>query len=208
MEHAKNFVIYLLLLVSITMLLKFFGVLDITFTFIFAFGFILVGLATVFIVFGKHDTSALIIGTTVFLIGILIYLNEQFFLMDWQQLLLPAGLVIIGINLLMLFFDDPKNYKALIISLVFFFVPIVLLSNKGTLNLDGYIKSLWNVLEKYWLIILLAVVSLIFVLSQHKKENAKPAEPEPLPPVQEIPKINPDAGTTLKNETESPNSTE
>ncbi|MBE2280660.1 MAG: hypothetical protein IAE91_09725 [Ignavibacteriaceae bacterium] len=179
---------------------------DITFTFIFAFGFILVGLATVYIVFGKHDTSALIIGTTVFLIGILIYLNEQFFLMDWQQLLLPAGLVIIGINLLMLFFDDPKNYKALFISLVFFFVPIVLLSNKGTLNLDGYIKSLWNVLEKYWLIILLAVVSLIFVLSQHKKENGKPAEPEP--PAQKNPENTPDTGTVPENETDTPKTTE
>ncbi|NUM72098.1 MAG: hypothetical protein HUU43_14730 [Ignavibacteriaceae bacterium] len=179
MNYLKEFAIYVGLMFAITMILKFFGVLNITFTFIFSFLFIVIGLATVYFRFGKKDKPAIVIGTIIFLLGVLNNLNEHFFLMSMSQLYLPASLYIIGIVVLMLYIDEPKKVSYLFLSLFFISVPFFILSNRGGIRFDSIMAAALMVFSKYWLILLLAVISILFLVFQNsvkqeeKKENGE-----------------------------------
>ncbi len=167
MNYLKEFAIYAGLMFGITMILKFFGILNITFTFIFSFLFIVIGLATVYFRFGKKDKPAIVIGTIIFLLGVLNNLNEHFFLMSISQLYLPASLYIIGIVVLMLFIEEPKKISYLFLSLFFISVPFFILSNRGGIRFDSIMDATLMVFSKYWLIFLLAVISIFFLVFQN-----------------------------------------
>jgi len=146
-------------------------VLDINWPFIFSFLFILSGLATVVVVFGKHDVPALLIGTTLFLVGILIYLNHNFMSIPWAQLLLPTAMFMIGVNLIILFLDNPKVPGFLIVSVVFIGFPFFFLSQEDSMTLSSMFTAIGDMVTKYWLIIFLAVISVVFILLQGKNSG-------------------------------------
>jgi hypothetical protein len=168
MDNIKQFLAYVLLIGSVMWGLKAFEVLDITFPFIFSFLFILIGLATVVVVFGKHDVPAIIIGTTMFLVGILIYLNQNFDSVPWATLLLPTAMFMIGINLIVLFLDNPKVPAFLLVSGVFVGFPFFFLSIEGSMTMISMLEAIVAMAEKYWLIIFLALISVILLLLQNK----------------------------------------
>ncbi len=166
MNNIKQFTAFVLLIGSVMWGLKAFSVIDITFPFIFSFLFILTGLATVVVVFGKHDIPALIIGTTMFLIGILIYLNQNFYSIPWADLLLPTAMFMIGVNLIVLFLDNPKVPQFLLVSAVFIGFPFFFLSNEGSMTVTSMLEAIVEMAAKYWLIIFLAAISVTFILMQ------------------------------------------
>lgn len=171
MNHIKQFIAFVLVITSVMWGLKAFEVLDITWPFIFSFLFILTGLATVVVVFGKHDVPALIIGTTLFLIGILIYLNQNFMSIPWASLLLPTAMFMIGVNLVILFLDNPKAPGFLIVSVVLIGFPFFFLSQENSMTPDSMLEAILEMVAKYWMIIFLAVISVIFILLQGKSNK-------------------------------------
>ncbi|MBN8544544.1 MAG: hypothetical protein J0L60_00295 [Ignavibacteria bacterium] len=166
MNNIKQFIAFVLLIGSVMWGLKAFNVLDITFPFIFSFLFILIGLATVVVVFGKHDIPALLIGTTMFLIGILIYLNQNFYSIPWADLLLPTAMFMIGVNLIVLFLDNPKAPQFLLVSAVFIGFPFFFLSKENSMTVTSMLEAILEMASKYWLIIFLAAISVFFILLQ------------------------------------------
>ena len=166
MNNIKQFIAFVLLIGSVMWGLKAFNVLDITFPFIFSFLFILIGLATVVVVFGKHDIPALLIGTTMFLIGILIYLNQNFYSIPWADLLLPTAMFMIGVNLIVLFLDNPKAPQFLLVSAVFIGFPFFFLSKENSMTVTSMLEAILEMASKYWLIIFLSAISVFFILLQ------------------------------------------
>ncbi len=173
MSHIKQFLAYVLIIAAVMWGLKAFEVLDITWPFIFSFLFILTGLATVVVVFGKHDVPALLIGTTMFLVGILIYLNQNFMSIPWASLLLPTAMFMIGVNLVILYLDNPKAPGFIIVSVVFIGFPFFFLSQENSMTPDSMLDAILEMISKYWLIIFLATISVIFILMQgnNKKDE-------------------------------------
>ncbi len=173
MSHIKQFLAYVLIIAAVMWGLKAFEVLDITWPFIFSFLFILTGLATVVVVFGKHDVPALLIGTTMFLVGILIYLNQNFMSIPWASLLLPTAMFMIGVNLVILFLDNPKAPGFIIVSAVFIGFPFFFLSRENSMTTASMLEAIIEMVIKYWLIIFLATISVIFILLQgnNKKDE-------------------------------------
>jgi hypothetical protein len=168
MNNIKQFLAFVLIIGSVMWGLKSFEVLNITFPFIFSFLFILIGLATVVVVFGKHDIPALIIGTTLFLLGILLYLNQNFSSIPFASLLLPTAMFMIGINLIILFLDNPKLPAFLLVSSVFIGFPFFFLSRAGSMTFTSLLEAVLEMVLNYWLILFLALISLIFILIQGK----------------------------------------
>lgn len=173
MSHIKQFLAYVLIIAAVMWGLKAFEVLNITWPFIFSFLFILTGLATVVVVFGKHDVPALLIGTTMFLVGILIYLNQNFMSIPWASLLLPTAMFMIGVNLVILYLDNPKAPGFIIVSVVFIGFPFFFLSQENSMTPDSMLDAILEMISKYWLIIFLATISVIFILMQgnNKKDE-------------------------------------
>ncbi len=173
MNHIKQFLAFIFIIVAVMWSLKTFAVLDITWPFIFSFLFILTGLATVVVVFGKHDVPALLIGTTMFLVGILIYLNQNFMSIPWASLLLPTAMFMIGVNLIILYLDNPKAPGFIIVSAVFIGFPFFFLSNENSMTPDSMLEAILEMVAKYWLIFFLASISVVFILLQgnNKKDE-------------------------------------
>jgi len=159
----QSILTYLLLFLTLSLVLKFFGVLFISGSEILSYGLIFFGISSVYISFGNRQKYSLFLGSVIFLAGLLIFIVERFLIFWDSSILLSASTFITGISFLMLFLDELKNKIYLFISAFFILVGFLFTILLGHISLLLFFNSIFDVIINYWLIVLIVLGILILI---------------------------------------------
>lgn len=169
MRKYQSIFTYLLLFLSLSLLLKFFGLISISSGEIFSYALIFYGISDVYLSLGRNRKYSLFFGTIFFLTGILIYVLNNFLVFWRPTLLFPTLLFIPGIAYLMLYLDNSSNKKFIVIGTILVSVGFIATIINGQFNFSSFYISLLKIATFYWQIVLLIVIILILISFDEKK---------------------------------------
>ncbi len=168
--NNQPILLYLLIFLALATALKLLGVIDVQSTELLGYAMIFYGINLVYISFGKKERGILFIGTSLFLIGILIFLTNHFEFLNEREIIFPSILFIAGINFLMLFFDDTSKKNFFLISATLIFAAITVTALLGNITLPLFLNSIIKITIKYWPIALITI-GLMIILHRENKKN-------------------------------------
>lgn len=168
MKTNQPILIYLLAFLTLSILLKFFNVIDFDTSEILGYALIFYGISQVYIYFGSQRKVKLFLGTFIFLLGLFLFLINNFEFSKISQLLIPAGFFIISICFFMVSISGFFDKSLLILSIIFFISGLVYTLYFGTLKFITFLNSILTISLKYWSIILI-VFGIIFLINRSKK---------------------------------------
>lgn len=169
MRKYQSLFTYLLLFLSLSLLLKFFGFISFSSGEIIGYALIFYGISDVYLSLGSNRKISLFFGTIFFLIGILLYVLNNFLIFWGLSLLLPSIFLIPGFAYMMLCIDNPANKKFLIAGIILILTGFILTIINGQFNLSTFYNSILQVSSIYWQVVLVAAIILILISFEEKK---------------------------------------
>jgi len=170
LTNTQPILVYLLFFLALSLVLKLFGIIDVTGSELLGYAFIFYGITMVYTSFGRNQQIVLFFGSSLFLTGLLLFLINNFEFTDDYYIIFPAVLLIIGINFLMLYLDNPdkKNFLAIALTAIVSAVAVTIIL--GSITFGNFITSLGNIASKYWPVIIIAVGLLILLSREFKRK--------------------------------------
>ncbi len=168
MKSNQSLILYLIVFVIFSTLAKIFGFAVFDNGELLSVVLVAYGAGTVFAYMGSGKKVTLFIGTEAFLVGVLLYVRNNFFILNSNSMFLPAGLLIIGFGFLMLFIDTVNQKIFLWSSLVFLVSGIFQIFMVGKFEFVTFINSFYEILVKYWFIVFIAGVAIYLVIKDEK----------------------------------------
>jgi hypothetical protein len=151
LKHSQITILTLVLLLFVAaVFLKLLNLIDLDSTELFSYGFILYGVATVYTSFGENNKFILFFGSAVFLSGILLSLPAHFEFVKPLNLFLPSSILIIGISLLIVYFDNTQNKSILVTSVVLLASGFVLIFLSRNIQFSIYLEAIVDIINVYW----------------------------------------------------------
>lgn len=176
MKIYQSILTYLLLFLSLSVVLKFFGLIHFTGSEIISYALIFYGISVVYNSLGKNRKYMLFFGTIIFLTGILLFIINNFLIFWNADIFVPSALFIPGIAFLMLFVDEPRkspkgwlSQKFLIISLVLIVPGLFVTIINGQFNISSFYEAIIKIISYYWPVALIAVGILILIFFEERK---------------------------------------
>jgi len=163
MIHSNTFIKYSALLILLPLFLQVFGFIKISFLTIFSFAAFFSGLLIFYNSFGTKHVLPVFIGTGVFLVGVFTFLVESFLIDFTLPLGFAATFYIIGFSLLLVFVEDVKRKKVFYMAAILLTASTIISVFTGNLNLTRFFVSLVEVVQEYWLLLLSAVATILFL---------------------------------------------
>jgi len=165
----QSILTYLLIFFALTILLRFLGIINIASSEVIGYGLIFFGGASVYISLGRNQKITLFLGTTIFLVGILLYVINNFLIFWDSYLLIPSLLIIPSLGFFVLFVEDYRNKRLLLISLLLFLFGLSTVVLYGQFNLNLFLSSIISVASNYWRVIFILAIIFIIVLWEERK---------------------------------------
>ena len=169
MRKYQSILTYLLLFLSLTLLLEFFGIINLPSSEIISYALIFYGISDVYLSLGRNHKYSLFLGTVFFLIGILLFVLNNFIVFWEPTLLFPTVLFIPGVAYLMLYLDNPSNKRFPIIGIVLITAGLIATIIKGQFNFTSFYTSFLRIAAIYWQIVLLIAIILILISFEERK---------------------------------------
>ncbi len=155
MKHSQITIFtFLLLFAAISAILNIFGILEIDSNTFFGYGLIFYGVASVYTSFGEKNKVLIFIGSAAFLIGIVISLPVHFDFIRPLNVFIPSSILIAGISLLIVFFDDTSNKTILLAALILLTAGIVFILAARGIQPAVFGESILKIIEVYWPVLL------------------------------------------------------
>jgi hypothetical protein len=169
-RNNQPIIIYLLTFLALSFILKFFDVINVTITELTAYAMIFYGINLVYTSFGKNRRGVLFGGAFLFLLGLVIFLINNFDFANTNEIIFPSLLFIMGICFFMLFFDDTSKKNPLYISLTFILTGIIVTVIAGTLSFSSFSEMVIIILSRYWPVIII-VIGVILLIHRYEKKK-------------------------------------
>ncbi len=150
-------------MIFLAVILRISGIISFTILDLLNYLFMFAGISAVFSSFGKERKGILFSGSTLFLIGIVIYVTSKFDLEEARQIVFLSVLFIIGVGFLLLFIDSTSQKIYLVFSLFFIACGLLYIVFLRRSVLSGFADSLLAMVKSYWLI-LLVIAGFILLL--------------------------------------------
>ena len=166
-KHHQSILIYLLTFLALSILLKFWGIIDFDNREIFGYGLIFYGISLVYISFGNNQRGRLFIGSIIFLSGLFLYIISKFEFFQESALLVPALLLIFSISFLMLFLDNLHDKTVLLVSVLFFISGTIVTIYNGEISFPVFLNAIWHITLNYWPVVIIAV-GIILIIHREK----------------------------------------
>jgi hypothetical protein len=163
----QSILIYLLAFLVLSVALRIFNIIDFNSNEILSYAFILYGISVVYVSLGRNKRITLFFGSILFLIGIVLFVINNFDFMHPGQLLFPSLIFIIGISLLIVFFDNSSNIGLLVISCIFLFFGIIYTIFFGSISANLFLLSIERIVLKYWPVLII-ILGIIFLIGRDK----------------------------------------
>jgi hypothetical protein len=162
-KHHQSILIYLLTFLALSILLKFWGIIDFDNREIWGYGLIFYGISLVYISFGNNQRGRLFLGSIIFLSGLFLYLISKFEFFQVSVLIIPALLLLFSISFFMLFLDNYHDKTVLLISVLFFISGTVVTLYNGEISFPVFLNSIWHIVLNYWPVVLIAVAIILII---------------------------------------------
>lgn len=168
MKIYQSILTYLLIFLALALILKIFGIIFLTGSELFGYAFIFFGISSAYVSLGQQQAPSLFLGTIIFLIGILLYVINNFLIFWNSQLYIPVSMLMVGIAFFMVFFDDTSRKKSFISSVTFIFLGIILTIITGELKPGSFISAVFDVAGSY-LPVLIITLGILFLVWWEEK---------------------------------------
>jgi hypothetical protein len=169
LNNNQPILIYLLIFLALAIVLKLFGIIDVENTELIGYAMIFYGINLVYLSFGGKQQGLLFTGTVFFLVGLLLFLINNFEFINNREIIFPSMLFILGTGFLMLFLNNTSKKNFLLISLTFILSALIVTTLLGSITANLFINSIAKIAVKYWLVALVAMVLLIILHRERKK---------------------------------------
>lgn len=169
MIKSRSILTYALIFLVFSILLKITGIINIVYAELAAYILIFCGIGTVYVSMDRNKRNLLFVGAVSFLIGIELFITNNYDFVKLSNIILPSIFFILGASFLMLFINDLKNRLLLTISVIFLISGIFFFTKLGTFNFSDFFKSAWNITIKYWPMIIIGTA--IILLIRKTKRN-------------------------------------
>jgi len=166
-KHHQSILIYLLTFLALSILLKFWGIIEFDNLEIWGYGLIFYGISLVYISFGNNQRGRLFIGSIIFLSGLFLYIISKFEFFRVSTLIVPALLLLFSISFFMLFLDNYHDKTVLLISVLFFISGTIVTLYNGEISFPVFFNSIWHITLNYWPVVLIAI-GMILIIHREK----------------------------------------
>jgi hypothetical protein len=167
-------IVYLVIFISVLILLRFIGVIIINNDELIGYGLITYGLSLFYSAFIESRKLFIIIGSTIFLIGIFFFIMGNFEFENTDKIFVPAAIFVLSISSFMLFLSDTGIKVGMYAAIILFTAGIGTLALMSPHGIENLITYTVDIFKKYGpvLIILLAVIALVNKDIKGKKKDA------------------------------------
>lgn len=169
MFKSNSVIAYLIIFLALTLLLKFLGIINITYYELAGYVLIFYGVGIVYTSMGLNKKISLFLGVILFFTGLLIFVINNYDITKFSNIVLPSIFFILGAGFLVLFIDDYDNKLLAVISVIFFISGIFFFLKLGTFSFSDFIKSILSIITKYWPLVL--IITAIIVLLNKKQRS-------------------------------------
>lgn len=155
MKHSQITILtFLLLFIVVSIILNISGITEIDSKELWGYGLIFYGIATVYTSFGGKNKFLIFIGSVIFLSGIVISLPAHFDFVRPLNIFIPSSVLITGISLLIVYFDDTENRSILFASIILLAAGVFFIFSARQLQIVIYWESVLKIIEVYWPVLL------------------------------------------------------
>jgi hypothetical protein len=154
-KHSQiTILVFILLFIVASILLNITGIAHIVPADLIGYSLIFYGVATVYTSFGNKNKFFVFAGSVIFLGGILISLPAHIDFIRPLNILIPSSILIAGISLLIVYFDDVNNKSVLIASIILIAAGIVFIFTAREIHFLMFGESILRIIRDYWLALL------------------------------------------------------
>jgi len=162
-------VIFILIFLAVEILLKLFGVINLSSDEIFGYAFFIYGISSVSISFSKNHRGILFIGSLIFCIGFILLIISNFEIMNTNAIVFPSTLFVLATGFIILFFDDLENKTFLFLATIFFVIAVFTAIYNGSFEFVKFLGSMENIVLAFWPLEVIALAG-ILIYSLLRKE--------------------------------------
>ncbi len=146
---------FILLFFIAAMLLRFINLIALDSIELYGYSFILYGIATVYTTLGEGNKILLFFASVIFLLGIVISLPAHFDIIQSSNLLIPSAILIGGVSLFIVYFDDTENKTILVASLMLLIAGVIIIFVSRTISFSLFLESILDFVTIYWPVLLI-----------------------------------------------------
>ena len=167
-------IVYLAIFISVLILFRFIGVININNDELIGYGLITYGLSLFYSAFIESRKLFIFIGSTVFLIGVFFFITGNFEFENTDKIFVPAAIFILSVSSFMLFLSDTGFKLGMYAAIILFTAGMGMLALMSPHGIENFITYTVDIFKKYWavLIILLAVIALVNKDIKGKKKKS------------------------------------
>ena len=168
-------IVYLVIFISVLILLRSIGVIIINNDELIGYGLITYGLSLFYSAFIESRKLFIIIGSTIFLVGVFFFIMGNFEFENTDKIFVPAVIFVLSISSFMLFLSDTGIKVGMYAAIILFTAGIGTLALMSPHGIENFSTYTVDIFKKYWpvLIILLAVIALVNKDIKEKKNESE-----------------------------------
>jgi len=171
MKFPNQFMKYGLLFLLLPIILQLFGLIDVSFFSMFSFASFFIGLTIFYYSFGTNNFVAVFFGSGIFFTGVFSFLITSFLLDITFPLIIAGAIYITGFSLLMVFIENPKRRVVIYTAGLLLLAATMVSLFAGNLQLRSLFSSLPQVIKKYWLLLLMAVITVLLLYVEQRQSK-------------------------------------
>ena len=159
---------FTLILIGFLNILNITGITELNFENSFYFILQFLGLVFVFTSMGNHQRAALFIGSVVFMAGVILFIRDQYEILDHSKIIIPSLLICTGAGFFVLYVDNLKENAFLVLSLILFSVSLLLIAFTRDYPSIRTANRVANNILGFWPV-LISLVGIGLLLNRNRK---------------------------------------
>lgn len=168
---SRKILILIIIFTWVSVLLTLFGIVDLNYSEIVSYVFLLLGISLFYPSYNKTDKIGIFFGSAIFLGGIVFFITNNFEIIDYYELLVPSLVIIISVSFLMIYLSDTKDKKFIWLALVMGVVGLFTIFDRGNPSLKSFAVSLVSLLGKAWAIVIIMIITIIIIMNEKKSKR-------------------------------------
>jgi hypothetical protein len=133
------------------------------------YSFIFLGVGMVYIAFSRSQAAVIFSGTSLFLVGILLFVVSIFEFASVGRLIIPSLFLISGTALFMIWINETWRKIHLISSIILIFIGFVLILFMGSITFVNFANSVANIILNYWPVLLIVLGIVIIIKLEERR---------------------------------------
>jgi len=146
-----------LIILGILLLMKLFGIIKVQTNEIYGNMMLFFGITSVFFNVGKNRRGELFLGASVFMLGVLFHVLNNYDILNTNRLFLPSILFITATGFIILFLDNYKERSFLLVSIALYFISFFTIEFYSDFGIIRFANSTGFLILEFWPILIILI---------------------------------------------------